>query len=81
MDKVEEILRETVVRAVLPDSKTYNNLIHGYCTLGRWRHAVRVFKEMAKRGVLPDAATWNVLMDSLCKHGSTTQARYHLSSD
>ena len=46
-----------VDKGVLPNNRTYNNLIYEYSSMGQWKEVVRVFKKMTSQGILPNVVT------------------------
>ncbi|KAI9178156.1 hypothetical protein LWI28_023357 [Acer negundo] len=43
-----------VGRGIFADSVTYNSSIHGFCQMGLWKEATRIFDRMLERGVSHD---------------------------
>jgi pentatricopeptide repeat protein len=62
-------------KCVTPNRFTYNTLLNGYCSLGKWNDAIRILKEMSRVGQKPDVVTCNTMIDYLCKNGRCAEAR------
>uniref|UniRef100_A0A0D9X4D1 Uncharacterized protein n=1 Tax=Leersia perrieri TaxID=77586 RepID=A0A0D9X4D1_9ORYZ len=60
---------------VVPDYVTYSSLVHGYCSSGKPKGAIGIFKRMCTDGVEPDVVTYSTLMDYLCKNGRSMEAK------
>jgi pentatricopeptide repeat protein len=73
--KAQEVLQQMLDKGVIPNYRTYNTLVGGYCSSGQWTEAIRVSKEMSRNGFGPDVFTCNLLMDYLCKKGLCGDAR------
>ncbi|KAI8560978.1 hypothetical protein RHMOL_Rhmol04G0298800 [Rhododendron molle] len=67
-------------KGVHPDVVTYNSLIHGLCSSGRWKEANGMLGEMLDIGISPDIVTFNVLVDALTKEGKAKEAEEVIES-
>lgn len=69
------VLPQMFDKGIMPDNATYNSLLHGYCSLGQCKEALRIFRKMCRDGLGPNVVTYNSLMDFLCKNGRCAEAR------
>lgn len=63
-----------VVYKCLPNSFTYDYLIHGLCAQGRTRNARDLFDEMKSKGFVPSNKSYNSLVNSLALGGEVDEA-------
>jgi pentatricopeptide repeat protein len=73
--KAEATLQKMLDKGVTPNRFTYNTLLHGYCSSGKWNEAIRILKEMCRVGQKPDVVTYNTLIDYLCNNRRCVEAR------
>ncbi|KAK1257408.1 Pentatricopeptide repeat-containing protein [Acorus gramineus] len=51
-----------------PDVKAYTVVIYGWCKIGRFDFAEKLFEEMLARGLEPSVVTYNVLLNGICRN-------------
>ncbi|KAF4379754.1 hypothetical protein F8388_023771 [Cannabis sativa] len=75
LDKIKEILERTMRDGeFVPDTCTFNTLMHKHCQAGNLDEALKVFGKMSELKVLQDSATYSVLIRSLCQRGEYDRA-------
>lgn len=67
-----------VVYKCLPNSFSYDYLIHGLCAQGRTRNAREFFDEMKKKGLVPSNKSYNSLVNALALGGEAEEAVNYL---
>ncbi|CAI9105199.1 OLC1v1004070C1 [Oldenlandia corymbosa var. corymbosa] len=67
-----------VVYSCLPDSFSYNYLIHGLCAQGRTNNAMELCVEMKEKGFIPSVKSYNSTVNSLALGGELDQAVNYL---
>ncbi|RVX10282.1 Pentatricopeptide repeat-containing protein, mitochondrial [Vitis vinifera] len=55
----------------LPNSYTYDYLIHGLCAQGRTNNARELYDEMKRKGFIPSSKVYNSLVNALALGGQT----------
>ncbi|XP_024195989.1 pentatricopeptide repeat-containing protein At2g39230, mitochondrial [Rosa chinensis] len=68
----DEFIVNHLVRGFLKFS--YNNMIHGYCTIGDMDCANNEFLEMTQRGLEPTVFTYSILMNGYFRNGNAERA-------
>ncbi|XP_057956613.1 pentatricopeptide repeat-containing protein At2g27800, mitochondrial [Malania oleifera] len=63
-----------VVYSTLPNSHSYNYLIHGLCAQGRTNNATELCNEMKTKGFVPSSKTYNSLVNALALGGEINEA-------
>ncbi|KAL4321070.1 hypothetical protein AHAS_Ahas14G0073700 [Arachis hypogaea] len=70
LDKVKDILGQMMGDGTfVPDTYTFNILIHAHCSSGNLDEAFKVFENMKNLQVPADSASYSVLIRSLCQRG------------
>ncbi|KAF5178746.1 Pentatricopeptide repeat-containing protein mitochondrial-like [Thalictrum thalictroides] len=59
---------------IVPNVKSYNLLIRGFCVNGDLSIAYSLFNKMFKREILPDVETYRILMQGLCRKSQVNKA-------
>ncbi|XAR54510.1 hypothetical protein NMG60_11029665 [Bertholletia excelsa] len=63
-----------VVYNCMPNSFSYDYLIHGLCAQGRTKNARKLCEEMKKKGFVPSSKSYNSLVNSLALGGEVDEA-------
>lgn len=63
-----------VVYKCLPNSYSFDYLIHGLCAQGRTQNAMVLCNDMKKRGFVPSSKSYNSLVNSLALGGEVDEA-------
>ncbi|KAF8397647.1 hypothetical protein HHK36_016567 [Tetracentron sinense] len=63
-----------VVYTCLPNSHSYDYLIHGLCAQGRTNNAKELYREMKNKGFVPSSKAYNSLVNSLAMGGEVEEA-------
>ena len=63
-----------VAVGLVPNSVTFNTLIHGYSKEGNVRRAESFLAQMKRRGLTPNVITYNSLIHGFCKAGKLLDA-------
>ncbi|XP_010272260.1 PREDICTED: pentatricopeptide repeat-containing protein At2g27800, mitochondrial-like isoform X2 [Nelumbo nucifera] len=63
-----------VVYNCLPNSHTYNYLIHGLCVQGRTVNAKELYEEMKNKGFVPSSKAYNSLVNCFAINGEIEEA-------
>lgn len=63
-----------VVYSCLPNSYSYDYLIHGLCAQGRTKNGRDLCNEMKKKGFVPSSKAYNSLVNSLALDGEVDEA-------
>ncbi|KAL5711365.1 hypothetical protein ACHQM5_021829 [Ranunculus cassubicifolius] len=63
-----------VVYSCLPNSHSYNYLIHGLCCQERTNNAKELYAEMRSKGFVPSAKAYNSLVNGLAMGGEVDEA-------
>lgn len=58
----------------LPNSYTYDYLIHGLCAQGRTNNARELYDEMKRKGFIPSSKVYNSLVNALALGGQVEEA-------
>ena len=74
IDRAEGVFQQMTDKGVKPNIVTYNCLIHGYLSIGKWKEVIQMLKEMSAH----DVFTYGLLLDYLCKNGKCREARFFL---
>ncbi|KAL3521648.1 hypothetical protein ACH5RR_019797 [Cinchona calisaya] len=53
---------------------SFNVMVDGYCTSGKFKDAICVFNSMGEKRCRPDTLSYNNLIDQLCKNGMLAEA-------
>ncbi|RYR72005.1 hypothetical protein Ahy_A02g006210 isoform F [Arachis hypogaea] len=70
LNKVKDILGQMMGDGTfIPDTYTFNILIHAHCSAGNLDEAFKVFENMKNLQVPADSASYSVLIRSLCQRG------------
>lgn len=67
-----------VVYNCLPNSYSYDYLIHGLCAQGRTNNARELCNEMKKKGFIPSSKSYNSLVNALALNGDVEEAVNYL---
>ncbi|CAH2042708.1 unnamed protein product [Thlaspi arvense] len=67
-----------VVYNCMPNSFSYDCLIHGLCAQGRTKNARKLCDEMKKKGFVPSSKSYNSLVNSLALGGEVDEALNYL---
>ncbi|ONI00567.1 hypothetical protein PRUPE_6G095500, partial [Prunus persica] len=67
-----------VVYNCLPNSFSYDYLIHGLCSQGRTNNAKQLCNEMKSKGFIPSSKSYNSLVNALALNGEVEEAVKYL---
>jgi leucine-rich PPR motif-containing protein len=70
VDRANSVFQRMIDNGVKPDNDTYNCLIHGYLSIGRWNEVVR----MLEGGKEWDIYTHSIILNGLCKNNYVDEA-------
>ncbi|PKI77865.1 pentatricopeptide repeat-containing protein At1g02060, chloroplastic [Punica granatum] len=70
-DRIKEVLDGS---NFVPDTCTFNTLMHAHCNAGNLGEALQVFEKMQELRVQPDSATYSIMIRSLTQGGEFERA-------
>ncbi|XP_019184437.1 PREDICTED: pentatricopeptide repeat-containing protein At1g02060, chloroplastic isoform X2 [Ipomoea nil] len=74
-DKVKELFKGAGEDGrFVPDTCTFNTLIHTHCSDGNLKAALEAFEKMSILNAAPDSATYSILIRCLCQKGDFEMA-------
>lgn len=53
---------------------SFNVMVDGFCTAGRFKDAIEVFRKMGEKRCSPDTLSYNNLIEQLCNNGMLAEA-------
>ncbi|VVB13851.1 unnamed protein product [Arabis nemorensis] len=75
LKEAEELLvKMKMEKDCVPNTRTYNCLVDGYCKAGQLDTAKSVVSRMKEEGIEPDVVTLNTMIKGMCRHRGVSSA-------